>query len=113
MRNDRPIIGFVPLGIHSSGHVIACHIFRPAGQGRKKPKTLDGAKYVEIIENECVPRLREVNPMYPGTLRGMRWQQDGAGKQLTRLCIVVTAARQVHCWWQKTHLYFVPRAPPL
>ena len=80
MHNDLPIIGVVPPGIHYSEHVIACHIFRPVGQGRKKAKTLDGPNYVDIIEKECVPRLREVNPMYPGTLRGMRWQQDGEGK---------------------------------
>ena len=52
MRNHLPIIDHVPSGIHSSGHVIACHIFRPAGQGRKKAETLDGATYVDIIEKE-------------------------------------------------------------
>ena len=59
--------------------MVACHIFRPAGPGRRKAETLDTAKYVEIIEEECVPKLKEINPMFPGTLRGMWWQQDGAG----------------------------------
>ena len=61
--------------------MVACHIFRPAGPGRQKAETLDTAKYVEIVEEECVLKLKEINPIFPGTLHGMWWQKDGAGNR--------------------------------
>ena len=71
------------LGIHSSGAGFGLHIYRP-DKDKSKDETVNAEAYLKLLQEEVIPDLKALNPVNPGTLDGVYFQQDGAAPHVAR-----------------------------
>ena len=65
------------LGIHSSGAGFGIIIYWP-DKNKSKDETVNAKAYLKLLQKEVIPDLKALNPVNPGILDGVYFQQDGA-----------------------------------